>query len=111
MHRVFLLISLRMHEIQAISPALRRRKKRLTALLLCIWLAVSFGPTFFARTLSFEIGGWPVHFWMAAQGAILVFIGIVVIYAFFMNRWEAQEAAQASADPALREDSSSKKSV
>ena len=111
MHRVFLLISLRMHEIQAISPALRRRKKRLTFLLLCVWLAVSFGPTFFARTLSFEIGGWPVHFWMAAQGAILVFIGIVVIYAFLMNRWEAQEATQASADPALMEDSSNKKSV
>lgn len=111
MHRVFLLISLRTHEIQAISPALRRRKKRLTVLLLCIWFAVSFGPTFFARTLSFEIGGWPVHFWMAAQGAILVFIGIVVIYAFLMNRWEAQEATQASADPALMEDSSNKKSV
>jgi putative solute:sodium symporter small subunit len=100
-----------MHEIQAISPALRRRKKRLTVLLLCIWLAVSFGPTFFARTLSFEIGGWPFHFWMAAQGAILVFFGINVIYAFLMNRWEAQEAAQASADPAHRKDSSRKKSV
>jgi uncharacterized membrane protein len=48
---------------------------------------------------------------MAAQGAILVFIGIVVIYAFLMNRWEAQEATQASADPALMEDSSNKKSV
>jgi putative solute:sodium symporter small subunit len=100
-----------MHEIQAISPALQRRKKRLTVLLLCIWLAVSFGPTFFARTLSFEIGGWPVHFWMAAQGAILVFIGIVVVYAFLMNRWEAQEAVQASADHAAMEDSVNKKSV
>jgi putative solute:sodium symporter small subunit len=30
---------------------------------------------------------------MAAQGSILMFICIVVIYAWLMNRWEAQEAA------------------
>lgn len=100
-----------MTEVQAHSPALLRRKKRLTAVLLCIWLTVSFGPAFFARTLSFEIAGWPVHFWMAAQGAILVFIVIVVVYAFLMNRWEAQEAIQASADHALIEESADKKSV
>jgi putative solute:sodium symporter small subunit len=29
---------------------------------------------------------------MAAQGSILLFICIVVIYAWLMNRWEAQEA-------------------
>ena len=87
-----------MSEIQAHSSALQRRKRRLTAVLLCIWLAMSFGPAFFARTLSFEIAGWPVHFWMAAQGAVLVFIGIVVVYAFLMNRWEAQEASAVAKD-------------
>lgn len=89
-----------MHEIHTPSPALRQRKRRLTAVLFSIWLLVSFGPTFFARTLSFEIAGWPVHFWMAAQGAVLVFIGIVVVYAFLMNRWEAQEAAD-NANPTI----------
>jgi len=34
-----------------------------------------------------------LYFWMAAQGSILFFICIVVIYAWLMNRWEAQEAA------------------
>lgn len=89
-----------MPEVQVHSPALRRRKRRLTAVLLCVWLVVSFGPAFFARTLSFEMGGWPLHFWMAAQGAVLVFIGIVVVYAFLMNRWEAQEASAALKDAA-----------
>jgi uncharacterized membrane protein len=48
---------------------------------------------------------------MAAQGAILVFIGIVVVYAFLMNRWEAQEAVQASADHVAMEESADTKSV
>ena len=70
-----------------------RKKRILTAVLLLVWLLVSFGPSFFARDLSVMVGGWPLYFWMAAQGSILLFICIVVIYAWLMNRWEAQEAA------------------
>jgi putative solute:sodium symporter small subunit len=70
-----------------------QKKRILTAVLLLVWLLVSFGPSFFARDLSMMIGGWPLYFWMAAQGSILMFICIVVIYAWLMNRWEAQEAA------------------
>ena len=70
-----------------------RKKRILTAVLLLVWLLVSFGPSFFARDLSVIIRGWPLYFWMAAQGSILFFICIVVVYAWLMNRWEAQEAA------------------
>jgi putative solute:sodium symporter small subunit len=70
-----------------------QKKRILTAVLLLVWLLISFGPSFFARDLSVIIGGWPLYFWMAAQGSILLFICIVVIYAWLMNRWEAQEAA------------------
>ena len=70
-----------------------QKKRILTAVLLLVWLLVSFGPSFFARDLSVIIGGWPLYFWMDAQGSVLVFICIVVIYAWLMNRWEAQEAA------------------
>ena len=70
-----------------------QKKRILTSVLLLVWLLVSFGPSFFARDLSVMVGGWPLYFWMAAQGSILVFICIVVIYAWLMNRWEAQEAA------------------
>ncbi len=69
------------------------KKRILTAVLLLVWLLVSFGPSFFARDLSLIVRGWPLYFWMAAQGSILLFICIVVIYAWLMNRWEAQEAA------------------
>lgn len=70
------------------------KKRILTSVLLLAWLLISFGPSFFARELSVLVWGWPLYFWMAAQGSILLFIGIVVVYAWLMNRWEAQEAAQ-----------------
>ena len=70
-----------------------QKKRILTLVLLLVWLLISFGPSFFARDLSMMVGGWPLYFWMAAQGSILLFICIVVIYAWLMNRWEAQEIA------------------
>jgi putative solute:sodium symporter small subunit len=69
------------------------KKRILTLVLLLAWLLISFGPSFFARDLSVIVGGWPLYFWMAAQGSILFFICIVVVYAWLMNRWEAQETA------------------
>ncbi len=69
------------------------KKRILTSVLLLAWLLISFGPSFFARDLSVMVGGWPMHFWMAAQGSILLFICIVVVYAWLMSRWEAQETA------------------
>ena len=86
-----------MHDLPTPSPALRSRQKRLTAVLLGVWLLASFGPSFFARELTFDVLGSPFYFWMAAQGSVLVFIAIVAIYAVLMNRWEAQAAQEALA--------------
>jgi putative solute:sodium symporter small subunit len=58
----------------------------LKAALLALWAVVSFGFTFFARELQFMVGPWPFDFWMAAQGAVLIFIGIIVLYAVVMKR-------------------------
>ncbi len=30
--------------------------------------------------------GWPFHYWLGAQGALLVFVMIVALYAWLMNR-------------------------
>ena len=66
----------------------------LKASLLVLWAAVSFGVCFFARDLDFMLAGWPFNYWMAAQGAILVFIAILAFYAWTMNRIDdAQQAA------------------
>jgi putative solute:sodium symporter small subunit len=47
--------------------------------------------------LAIDIQGWPLYFWMAAQGSLLIFMAIVVLYAWLMNRWEAEEVAQLTA--------------
>ena len=42
--------------------------------MLVLWIAVSFGFVFFARDLQFDVLGWPLSFWLAAQGIVLVFV-------------------------------------
>lgn len=71
------------------------RHLRLKALLLTVWALTSFGVCYFARDLRFSVGDWPVGFWMASQGAVFVFIGIVVAYAWAMSRFERQDALAA----------------
>ncbi len=64
----------------------------LKAGLLLLWVLVSFVATYFARDLQFLVaGGWPLGYWIEAQGAVLVFIAIVVVYAWAMNRFERQD--------------------
>ena len=65
--------------------------------LLLLWAAASFGVAFFARDLTRIVAGWPLNFWLAAQGGVLVFIGIVAAYAAYMNRLPEDGATTSSA--------------
>ena len=67
-----------------------QRNRRLTAWLLAVWFVVTFGIAFFARELDFGFLGSPFGFWVAAQGAPLVFLAIVWIYALAMERIDAE---------------------
>ena len=63
------------------------RTRRLTAVLLSLWIATGFGTVFFARELArFTLFGWPLSFYMAAQGASLVSLAIIAWYAWRMRR-------------------------
>lgn len=63
-----------------------RRQWPLHTGLLLAWFVASFGVVFFARDLQNLVPGWPLAFWYAAQGALLVFIAIVVFFARTANR-------------------------
>jgi putative solute:sodium symporter small subunit len=63
-----------------------RRNLRLIGVLLLIWSVVSFVLVWYARELSFDFFGWPFSFYMAAQGSLLVYLVLVVVYARWMNR-------------------------
>ena len=56
--------------------------------LLIIWFVVSFGAgILFAEELnSIRIGGFKLGFWFAQQGAIYVFIILIFVYVWLMNR-------------------------
>ena len=58
--------------------------------LLALWFVFSFGAVFFARDLQQIIAGWPLSYWLSAQGGVLVFIAIVVFFAWFANRREVK---------------------
>ncbi|WP_423594682.1 DUF4212 domain-containing protein [Roseateles sp. MS654] len=75
----------------------RRGNWRLTLTLLLAWALVTFGVAYFARALSFDFFGWPFSFWVGSQGALIVYVTIVVIYATVMNRREAEAGVK---DPA-----------
>lgn len=64
----------------------------LKAGLLAVWAAVTFGFCFFARDLQFMVAGWPFGYWMAAQGAVLMFIAIVAVYAVAMKRLAPEDS-------------------
>lgn len=63
-----------------------RKTLHLTAALLMIWFLVSFVASYFARELSFSFFGWPFSFWLAAQGAPLIYGLIIGFYAWAMHR-------------------------
>jgi putative solute:sodium symporter small subunit len=72
------------------TPDVQRRRwrasQRVTALLLAVWFVVTFGVSFFARELSGRVLGWPFSFWVASQGAPLVYLVLVCLYAHLMRR-------------------------
>ena len=62
------------------------RARRLIGLLLALWLATSFCTVFFARDLvHLSVFGWPLSFYLAAQGASLTYLAIIGAYAWRMR--------------------------
>tara|TARA_B100001179_G_scaffold230635_1_gene218637 strand:+ start:316 stop:576 length:261 start_codon:yes stop_codon:yes gene_type:complete len=56
--------------------------------LLAIWFMVSFGAgILFSESLDqFEIAGFKLGFWFAQQGSIIIFVFLIVLYCFLMNK-------------------------
>jgi len=73
-----------------------RSTLRVTGGLLAVWFGVSFGIAFFARELSFSLFGWPFSFWVASQGALVVYCLIIWFYARRMDQLDAEHGAPES---------------
>ena len=68
-----------------------RGTRRVTFTLLWVWAFVTFGLNWFAVELNEWIFlGFPLGFYMAEQGDLLIFLLIIWIYNRAMNRLEAR---------------------
>ena len=65
-----------------------RANLRLMAVLLTIWFAVSYGCgiLFVDQLDRFQIGGFRLGFWFAQQGSIYVFVILIFVYVWRMNK-------------------------
>jgi len=74
-------------------PAYWPRNLRLIAGLLALWLAVTVLVGGWGPALDFTVFGWPFGYWMASQGALIIYCAIVWAYALVMNRRDQAEGA------------------
>ena len=63
---------------------------RITGLLLGLWFLVTFVVIYFAKDLTFKFFGWPFTFWVAGQGALIVYCLIIWYYARYMNKLDLE---------------------
>ncbi len=71
-----------------------RRNLSYVAVLLSIWFAASFGcGILFVDELNryrFPGSGFKLGFWFAQQGSIYVFVVLIFVYVWLMNRLDAE---------------------
>lgn len=76
-----------------------RRNLRLTTAILAAWFAVTFVVAWFAVPLAdFTLFGWPVPFWFAAQGSLLLYVALVGAYAAVMRRRDVEHGVHEGED-------------
>ena len=57
--------------------------------LLLLWAIASFGTMYFSDWLArYRLGDWPLGYWLAAQGVIVLYVLITAGYAWLANRRE-----------------------
>ena len=61
--------------------------------LLVVWFLATLGGVYFARDLNGLVAGWPLGYWFAAQGGVLLFMAIVLFYAVLAKRQQADDVA------------------
>jgi putative solute:sodium symporter small subunit len=70
-----------------------RKNLVITAILLFIWFVATFVEIWFARELnssSMTILGFPLGFYMSAQGSLIVYVALIGIYALLMRKLDLE---------------------
>ncbi|MEZ4869622.1 MAG: DUF4212 domain-containing protein [Caldilineaceae bacterium] len=74
------------------AQAYWKRNVRLIITLLIIWAAVSYGAAILLAQPLFniKIGSLPLSFWFAQQGSIIVFVILIFVYCWMMDRLDKE---------------------
>ena len=70
------------------AAAYWRENIRLVAILLSVWFIVSYGCGIILVDVlnRIQLGGFKLGFWFAQQGSIYVFVILIFIYVYKMNK-------------------------
>ena len=76
-----------------------RKNLTITSILLVIWFVVTFVMAFFARELAtINFFGWPLSFYMAAQGSLIIYVCIIGFYAMYMRKLDVEHGVDEGAN-------------
>ena len=68
-----------------------RKNLVITAILLFIWFVVTFVEAWYARELNqMSFLGFPLGFYMSAQGSLIIYVLIIGTYAWYMNKLDKE---------------------
>ncbi len=68
-----------------------RKNLVVTSILLLIWFIVTFVEGWYARELNgVTILGFPLGFYMSAQGSLVVYVALIWYYQHYMNKLDIE---------------------
>jgi putative solute:sodium symporter small subunit len=63
----------------------------ITGILLSVWFVATFVEAWFARELnSMTFLGFPLGFYMSAQGSLIIYVALIGIYALLMRKLDLE---------------------
>lgn len=82
-------------ELSAKHEEYWRKNLVVTAVLMVIWFVVTFVEGWYARELnSITFLGFPLGFYMSAQGSLIIYVVIIWFYARYMNKLDREYNVQ-----------------
>ena len=95
-----------MSETNGVARAYWRANLRILAILLGVWALAGFGLGIVAVPWldRIHVAGFPLGFWFAQQGSILVFVVLILVYALWMDRLERRMRDGSAPSPGPRAD-------
>ncbi len=86
-----------------------RNIRRVSVILLAAWLVVTLALPWFATELNlYRIGRFPLGFWLSSQGAVGIYVVLIVVYIWAVEMIEDawHDAKEAASDAAASADGS-----